>query len=335
MKKRSKKTTKSKKDLTSVYIALLALIVIIVVFFLAYLSKMSKMSPGTSTSTGAPLMNGQQTATITILPSGGVSSPASEVASNDASGSQQTSVQNHMNMVENSGSVPANGRVKFKIDHFKKLALQPLQFDILDENGKAYTPDDLQEVFGQKVHFIVVSSNLKEFQHLDPTYTNGKWNTLAYMPTPGTYYAYTDVTPVKGQRVVLRSDLIVQHETTDPITYPGLTPDLFAISKTFKAQLALSQALVLQQSVLSYHVTQGDQPTTLQPYLGNLGSVIIFRQGNIDSYTRANPLNSNDAQKGLAEFLTTFVKGGRYTAFAEFKLGSKVYTFPITFDVSG
>lgn len=343
MKKKSKNFFKN-KDLTSVYIAVLALVVIVVIFFLAYLSKMGK-TPAKQvevpSTTGEPVMNGQQTATITILPAGsqagvaGVTASSSQPAGATASSTQQNGVQSHITMSENSGSVPAGSRVKFKIDHFKKLALQPLEFEVFDEQGKAYSSADLRVTKEQRMHFIVVSANLREYMHLHPKYENGKWKVLANLPNPGTYYAYVDITPVKGDPVVLRSNLIVQKETTDTINYPGLTPDLFALTKGYKTQLTISQPIVLQQSVLSFRVTKDGKDSELSPYLGALGHVVVFRQGNIDSFTHVHPLSSSDAKKGLAEFMNTFVKGGRYTAFAEFKIGSTVYTFPITFDING
>ncbi|MFO0780437.1 MAG: hypothetical protein U0519_00875 [Candidatus Gracilibacteria bacterium] len=326
---------KKTKDLTSVYIAILALVVIVVVFFLAYLSKMSKMpKQAEGTQNSQSVMNGQQTATITILPPGSVSTPTNDLLSHKLTETQQ-GVQSHMTMAENSGSIPANARVKFKISSFKKLALQPLEFEVFDESGKAYTPKELKVVHDYPLHFVVVSANLREFQHLHPTFEGGKWKVLANLPNPGTYYAYVDIAPVSGEPVVLRSNLIVQKETTDTINYPGLTPDLFALTKGYKAQLALGQAVVLQQSVLGFNLSKDGKAVELQPYLGALGHVIVFRHGNVDSYTHVHPLNSSDAKNGKAEFMTTFVKGGRYTAFAEFKLGSKVYTFPITFDING
>lgn len=325
------------------YIAVLALVVIVVIFFLAYLSKMGK-APKTMeipSTTGEPVMNGQQTATITILPAGSPSGQTGNTAASSqpsgvtASATQQNGVQSHMTMTENSGSIPAGDRVKFKIDRFKKLALQPLEFEVFDEAGKAYSSADLRVTHEQRMHFIVVSANLREYLHLHPTYENGKWKVLANLPNPGTYYAYVDITPVKGEPVVLRSNLIVQKETTDTVNYPGLTPDLFAITKGYKAQLTMTQPIVLQQTILSFHVTKDGKDSELSPSLGALGHVVVFRHGNIDSFTHVHPLSSSDAKKGLAEFMNTFVKGGRYTAFAEFKVGSATYTFPITFDING
>ena len=313
---------KAEKDLTSVYIALLALIVIVVIFFLAYLSKMSKLpkAPDVSSNNSQMMMDGQQMATTT---------------NHSVTQQNSTQPQTHTMTMESSGSIVAGSHVKFKIDHFKKLDLQPLEFDVFDESGKAYAPAELKVVNEMNMHFIVVSANLREYQHLHPTYENGKWKVLANLPSVGTYYAYVDIAPVKGSAVVLRSNLVVQKDTSGAINFPGLTPNLFALVKNFKAELSLSQTVALQQSVLSYHVTQGGKASLLQPYLANLGHVVIFRQGSVDSYMHVHPLSSSDAKNGLAEFMTTFIKGGRYTAFAEFKLGSKVYTFPITFDING
>ena len=308
-KKLAYKPLKKSQDMTSVYIAILALVVIIVVFFLAYLSKMSKVP-----KVGAPTSTSTQEATNTQT---------------------MTQQADQMTTMEQIASVPAGGRVKFKIDNFKKLALQPLEFEVFDETGKAYTPTDLKIVHEMDMHFFVVSSTLRDYQHLHPTFSNGKWKVLANIPNPGTYYAYVDIAPVKGEPVVLRSTLIAQKGTTGNSTYPGPTPDLFAITKGFKVQLALDQAVALQQSILSYTVTLNGKPVALSNYLGALGHVVIMRESSADSFMHVHPLPSGDAKNGKAEFMTTFVKGGRYTAFAEFKIGAKVYTFPITFDING
>lgn len=318
MKKTSKKSAKPKtkvmakaKDPTSVYIALLALVVIVVVFFLAYLSKMSKMPKTTDVTAMNP-------STI------------------ETSGTNTTEVTNDDGvMIASNGSVPAGNRVKFKTDSFKKLALQPLEFQVFDENGKAYAPADLKIVNGQPMHLFVMSATLRDYQHLNPAYSNGKWTALANIPNPGTYYAYVDITPVKGEPVVLRSTLVAQQGTTAQSTYPGLTPNLFAVTKGFKAQLAMTQQVALQQTVLSYVITLSGKPVQLANFMGSLGHVVIVRESSADSFMHVHPLDSSDAKTGKAEFMTTFLKGGRYTAFAEFKIGAKVYAFPITFDIEG
>jgi len=316
---------KKKKDSTPVYIAALSLAIVVVVLVLAVAARTSK--PGTVAPLGTQqaVMSGVQTATITIVPANG------EVPTQ-----QTTTVKINNSAVGMTASVPANGRVSYKIDHFKKLALQPLEFQVFDQNKKAYTPDDLKIFNDAKMHYIVLSANLKEYQHLYPTFDNGKWKVLANLPNPGTYYAYVAISPVIGDPVVLRTSLIVQNETNGTVTYPGLTPNLIAITGGYIATMTLSQPVVLQQSILSYLLTKDGAPVTdLQPLLGSFGSVVIFRQGSVDSFMQIHPLSSTDPKKGLAEFTATFTTGGRYTAIAEFKFGKKTYTFPITFDIKG
>ena len=315
----SMKFPKKNNDLTSVYIAILALIVIVVVFFLAYLSKMSKLPQN---------VNGTSSSQQVTIAGDAMMSGTQQGDGNDHQGDQMTAMQK-------ANSVPAGSRVKFKIDNFKKLALQPLEFEVFDEAGKAYAPADLKTVSEHNMHFYFMSSDLHNYQHLHPTFENGKWKILANVPDAGTYYAYISIAPVKGDAVVLRSTLVAQKGTNASSAYPGATPNLFALNNGFKVQLSLSQNVALQQTVLSYNVTQSGKPVALSNYLGEPGHLVIVRESAADSFMHVHPLDSSDAKSGKVEFMTTFVRGGRYTAFVEFKVGTKVYAFPITFDING
>ncbi len=320
MKKKSKKT---KNDLPSVYIAVLSLAVIVLVFGLAYASKMNRLTnPDTSLVSDRQEENG----TTQVF----------EMTGEDAGIASGQSGQTQAGEV--ASVFAANGRVKFKIDHFKKLALQPLEFDVFDANGKAYSPDDLQTLQGNKMQLIIVSANLREFQHLYPAYDKGKWKALANIPSPGTYHAYVDVAPNNGKRVVLLSNLVSQNETVSPAKYPEVTKDFSTLlNKGLKAQLKLDPLLVLQKTVFSYTILKNGKPVELKPYLGSFGSLIIFRHSDVNSMTRGTFMSgSPDSQKnGVVEFSTTFLKGGTYTAFSEVKVGGIVFIFPVTFDVKG
>lgn len=231
------------------------------------------------------------------------------------------------------GSVYDTNRVKFKIDHFKKLALQPLEFQIFDETGSPYTPDNLMVMHEKKMHFFIVSANLREFQHVHPTFEKGVWKISANLLHPGTYYVYIDITPSKGSPVVLRHNLIVQKETTGTINYPGLTPDLFAMTGGYKAALTVSPPKTQQKSELLYLLTKNDQPAHILPYLAADAHFIMLRQGAVDSFMHAHPSFADEAA-GKAGFDTVFAQPGRYTVFSQFNLDSKIYTLPITFDVN-
>lgn len=231
-------------------------------------------------------------------------------------------------------AVPAGNRVKFKIALFQKLAVQPLKFNIYDEKGAEIKPDYLKIEHEQKVHFILASANLKEYQHLHPEYKNGVWNVSANMPTPGTYYAYVNIVPIKGGPVVLRSDLIVREPTKGEIKYPGLTPDLFAITDGYKAQLEINGAETLDEKRLTFALTRdGAAVSDIKPYLGAFGHVILLRHGTPDTLVHLHPYFTTDETKGSLVFWAHVSKPGRYTAFAEFKINERIRLFPLTFDV--
>lgn len=235
---------------------------------------------------------------------------------------------------KNESVIAAGERVKFKIDKFQKLALQPLKFKLFDSAGRELTPDYLQTVREHKVHFTVVSANLREFQHLFPEYVNGQWNVNANLPNPGTYYAYTDISPIKGTREVLRSELTVREPTKGAISYPGLTPNALAMTGGASALLGLRGIGLGAENILGYSLTRdGKNLDIVKPFTGAFGYVTLFRQGDTGVYLVARSLPVTDEGKGMFDFAANFTKAGTYTAFAEFKADGKVLVFPITFNM--
>ena len=232
-----------------------------------------------------------------------------------------------------SGSVFDPQRVKYSVDHFDKIGLQTLEFSAFDEQGNPYTPDNLLTFHEKKFHFFVVSADLRDFQHVHPDFVNGKWKVPVYLPNPGTYYTYLDITPVKGNPIVLRANLVVQKETTGTIDYPGVTPGLFAITNGYKAALNIVSPEVLKISELAFLVTKDEKPVTISEYLAAEAHFFILRQGDPDSVMHVHPLSS-DPTSGKASFQIVFRQAGRYTVFAQFGIGPEVFAFPITFDIN-
>lgn len=323
------KAAKKNKDSMSLMVATLSFVVIIVVLCLSYFSRTSKM-PQVGNQIAEDMQSGVQTATIVVKPA---NASSSEGLVNNVNLEEE-----HMMMMnsEGKGAFYAGDRVKYKIDRFQKLALQPLEFEVLGADKQPLTPDNLNVVHEYAMHYLVVSANMKEYQHLHPTYNKvkKKWTVLANLPNVGTYYAYIDVAPKDGSPLVYRTDLIVREATGSTVSYPETTPDFTVKSKDYTATLTTNNLSLHQQAVLSFHVTRlGKDATNLQPYLGALGHVVAFRHGDADSFMHVHPLSSSDASKGLVEFTSIFTQAGRYTVFAQFKLGKQVYTFPVTFEV--
>ncbi len=307
---------KKKKDFTTLYVAALAGLVIVLIYFVAYATKTVKLPS---------FLIGKNTSSTTQKENPLVRPNPSLKKMQENSDKKLPSITYK--------SVLGDNRVKYKIDHFKKLDVQPLEFEVFDENRKPYTPNDLQIVRGNKMHYIVVSANLNEFQHLYPAFTNGKWKTSAKLPNPGIYYAFVDITTVEGKNMVLRTLLTVKTSPTS-ISWPRATTDLLANSAGYKAQMKIASLQIYKPNVLSFFLSKNEAvEKNIQPYLDAFGSVVLFRQGDLDSFFMYAQPFSNDPERGLVEFSTTFILPGRYTVFAEFKIGNRIVTFPFTFDV--
>lgn len=306
-----KKNSKNVSNINNTFITAAAL-VIVIIFVAILLSK------------GVNKMVGVEESIPTQQ-----SSEATEVTSSQASLAHQDSM-----FASTAETVAGTNAVKFKIEKFKKLALQPLKFNIYGDNGQELTPDSLQVVHEKKVHFILVSANLREFQHLHPEYQNGVWNVLANMPNPGTYYAYTEFAAVNGQSKIFRNELIVRDPTSGSVNYPGLTSDLLALKNGFRTELTVSPALVGEEVTLTFKITKDNKPVAdFKPYLGAYGHLILALQGDPITFSHLHAEIPYNAADGTITFQTMFMKSGRYTAFGEFNLNGKVVMFPLTFEV--
>ncbi len=302
------KKIKRKDTYPSFLIALLSILVILLVVMVSFFSK--PVSDQTS-----DLIND-------------ANSPKTETSTTNVKPKTQSET-----VTQGPGAQLANTRVKYKIDRFKKLDRQPLEFQVFDSKNKPITPNDLKIVDQAKLHYFVISSNLKEFQHLRPAFAGGKWLTAANLPTPGTYYAYVVYTPTSGREEILRTELIVRNPSSG-LPLPTLTTDLKAANGDYIAQLNLQNPVIFQQSKLTFDLKNKNTTavSNLVSLFGQLGHVVLLREGDPDTFINLYPVSS-DAPKGQVSFVTSFSKDGAYIAFAEFKLGTKVYVFPIVFEI--
>lgn len=230
--------------------------------------------------------------------------------------------------------VDGKDRVKYRIELFQKLATQPLKFQLFDESGRELTPQLLQTYREHKVHFYLVSANLKEYLHLYPEYANGVWNVKAYMPTPGTYYSYINIAPIKGQALILRNELIVRNPTEGTPDYPPLSTNGVAFTAGHELKLSADSMLEKRSNVFSFLLTQNGQTVpNVQPYNGAYGHVMVFKQENPSQVFPLTALASTDEANGRFDFMAAFSEAGRYSAFVEFFVGQRLLIFTLTFDV--
>lgn len=232
-------------------------------------------------------------------------------------------------------SAPLESRIKFAIETFQKLATQPLKFNVYDEEGTIITPEYLKTVNGRKVHFVIVSADLKEFHNEDPVYRDNYWNVPVYMPTIGNYYVYTDIAPVEGRAVTLKRNLTVRQESppVDSISYPGPTTDLSVSKDGYTVKMTIEKGAKHGERILAFNISRdGGFAVNNKPFKEEFGQLSIFKHGDSNSYYSLYPSKTNSSREWV-KFSPTFTSSGRYTAYATFNLGGKVVSFPFTFDI--
>ncbi len=227
-------------------------------------------------------------------------------------------------------SFPAGENVKFRIDRFQKLATQPLKFEVFDNSGSALTPDYLESIQGEKMHFYLVHANLREFNHMIPVFQNNVWNVSIRMPTVGTYYAYIVMDPLNGSPIVYKYDLVVREESAVDAAQPDPTANLEFFDGTRTAKMDMSN--LETGRMFSFDLTQDGEALNPEPYLESYGQMSLFKHGDADFFA-TTPSNIERNENNKIYFTTGNLTPGRYTAFGEFKIAGRVFVFPMTFDI--
>lgn len=210
-----------------------------------------------------------------------------------------------------------------------------LQIDVQDKHGKVFTPkgDRLRtadfEIFQEKpMHLIVVSNDLEVFQHLHPTYQeNGRFTVEAIFPKSGSYTLFADYKPTGNNEQV----------SVLKMTVPGAAPDAESISFDRSRKIGNTQAILeLSQPSLSAgqdvtvtfnlkDATTAQAITDLQPYLGEVGHLVILRHSS--SLTRADYIHAHalsNTPAGRVSFMTAFPKPGHYKLWGQFDRNGEI-----------
>ncbi|MGL5925682.1 hypothetical protein, partial [Chroococcidiopsis sp.] len=206
----------------------------------------------------------------------------------------------------------------------------PVSFaiDIRDESGKAIPSFD---IFHEKLmHLIVVSDDLQFFNHIHPTYKqNGHFEVTASFPQPGRYTLLSDYKPTSQTEQVslLRTQISGESSPTPPIeldcikTFADTKVELTSSESILKAGQEVTLMLKLQQADSNQLVVD------LQPYLGELGHLVIFRRSSLltaSDYIHAHALKG--VPKSEVHFITQFPQPGEYKLWAQFNRNGKIVT---------
>jgi hypothetical protein len=196
-----------------------------------------------------------------------------------------------------------------------------ITIELKDKNN--HVPE-LEVSHEKYMHFIVVSSDLKDYYHLHPEKKGeGVYQTKVSL-ADNSYKAFVDIKP-KGLQYLVKpiefhvgeahhehgdNDFVADTDFTKTINGQtvDLTPQSFEVNKEITLNFDLKDA----------------KP---EPYLGALGHVVVL-DADGEKYIHVHPV-SND----ITVFETQFDKPGIYKLWAEFKFGGQVNVYPFVIDV--
>lgn len=211
----------------------------------------------------------------------------------------------------------------------------PIIIDVQDAKGEAIA--DFEAFQEKLMHLIVVSNDLKEFQHLHPAYQeNGRFTVEANFPQSGNFTLFADYKPAGNDEQVS----VLQ------VAVPGAAPDAEAISFDRIRRIGNTQAtLELSQPPLSAgqevtvtfnlkDVVTSQAVTDLQPYLGEAGHLVILRHSS--SLTKADYIHAHALQntsEGQVSFVTAFPEPGSYKLWGQFDRNGEIIVVDFWVDV--
>lgn len=196
-----------------------------------------------------------------------------------------------------------------------------ITIELKDKNN--HVPE-LEVSHEKYMHFIVVSSDLKEYHHLHPE-KKGDGIYKQKVSLPGhSYKAFVDIKPKGLQYSVTPIEFHVgetnhEHGDNELVADTGFT-------KTINGQtveLTIESFEVNKEITLNFDV----RDTTPEPHLGALGHVVVLDEDG-EKYIHVHPVADDKTV-----FETQFDKPGIYKLWAEFKFGEQVNVYPFVIEV--
>jgi hypothetical protein len=183
---------------------------------------------------------------------------------------------------------------------------------------------DLEINHEKLLHLIVVSSNLKEYQHLHPETDEPGVFKVSHSLKTGEYKAFIDIKPTGKKYVVEPISFNIGDEHDDHMDNTlQVDDDLVREVQGHKATLVPSSFNKSEEIELSFDLA-GEIP---EHYLGALGHVVILDEKG-QKYIHVHPLEGNDPI-----FATKFSEPGIYKIWAEFKFNGEVFVFPYVIEI--
>lgn len=211
------------------------------------------------------------------------------------------------------------------------------KYSIIDDQGNILK--DLDVVHEKLMHFIVVTKDLADFQHVHPEFNRATGEfTLSNLTLPeeGEYRLFADFTPTASQMDPNGDKLPVTiYQDVRVGSLANYSPQPIGTmekSKKFDAyQITLipnSLSITSGSSVgFDFEIKKsGKLVTNLEKYLGALGHTVVLREDDLQFIHAHATQEITDPQTGKVNFVITFPEAGNYKLFSQFQHEGKIIT---------
>ncbi len=197
----------------------------------------------------------------------------------------------------------------------------------------AATGETLREllvVHEYRLHLIIVSDDLKFFDHVHPVRQDDGSFALDYkFLRDGNYLLFADITPPGDRAQVFRIPVTTGSRGSATLQ----TPSAFAreVAGYHVEMMPQPRSLVAgRHAHLTFELTRDGKPVTdLWPYIGAMGHCVIISE-DTQRYLHSHPQQftaapAPDSRGGpVVSFHTTFPEPGRYKVWGQFKRGDEI-----------
>lgn len=226
-----------------------------------------------------------------------------------------------------SGAKVAGTRINIKNSSFKPGS-QNLTFELFGQDGHAFDESLLKTTHEKRMHFILVSNDFSNYQHLHPEWKDNLWQVDIALDANTGYQAYVDIDSNEDGAETLRIPVIVgTHSAKSKVSQRETT--LSKDGVTVKMDM-LNGFLSKHENEATFTISQNGKTIHPENYLGAKGHVVALGD-DPNTFIHGHPSEDGNSE---ARFAFTFEKIGTYTLFAQFKVGGVVRTYPFTMNVT-
>ena len=196
--------------------------------------------------------------------------------------------------------------------------------------GKDTIQVALDEVHENKIHVIIVSSDLSWYDHIHPVYqADGTYTIVENFPAGGEYIVFADYNPTGAGNQVERQTIVVNGVAKPKEAFVKETLTTKTDGYTVTLKPVGGKLLTNNMNHLGVEVTDNGKPVTnFENIMGAKGHLVII-SGDGQKYLHVHP----DEVDGKLDMHTQFEQPGIYRAFFQFQTNGKLHTSYFTLDV--